>query len=429
MGNRGSRKPRRAFLLCGLVVVLAVGVAACGSSSSSSSDTSGSAESAGGSTAGGSGGETVKLGFVGPVTGPLAFAGEASLNGAEAGVKYLNEGGSESGDEYELVIKDDKGDATTSAADARQMIGEGVTMIMNIATEGSGAAVQPIINQSKVLNFGPNNLDIAEGMSASGEFPWSFGTGPGFEQFAEKQIEYAAKVMKVKKVGEIYSAGPTGEFFHGSTEVAAKKFGVEVVSKSFPETQADVTAQLGELKDAGVEALLIWTYGTPLVNVAQSLAKIGWVPAAVLTVQGSADPAVVSVLQKQAPEVLENMYGGVLSTNFIVKKDGSLPTDELAKAYVEDMKAVTGGPLNGNAPVGVYAFDAVVGYDRGIAGAGSTDSEAVAQYLSNNSVELAQGMSAWTEEDRSSGVGSESLGLFRTNSNFANGTGVAPPGN
>jgi len=405
MGNRGRRKPHRAFLLCGLVVVLAVGVAACGSSSSSS-DTSGSAEGGGGSTAGGSGGETVKLGFVGPVTGPLAFAGEASLNGAEAGVKYLNEGGSESGDEYELVIKDDKGDATTSAADARQMIGEGVTMI----------------------NFGPNNLDIAEGMSASGEFPWAFGTGPGFEQFAEKQIEYAAKVMKVKKVGEIYSAGPTGEFFHGSTEIAAKKFGVEVVSKSFPETQADVTAQLSELKDAGVEALLIWTYGTPLVNVAQSLAKIGWVPAAVLTVQGSADPAVVSVLQKQAPEVLENMYGGVLSTNFIVKKDGSLPTDELAKAYVEDMKAVTGGPLNGNAPVGVYAFDAVVGYDRGIAGAGSTDSEAVAKYLSNNSVELAQGMSAWTEEDRSSGVGSESLGLFRTNSNFANGTGVAPPG-
>jgi branched-chain amino acid transport system substrate-binding protein len=414
MGDRGSKVPRRVVVLCALTFVLGVGVAACGSSS----DDSGGGGGAGGGSTSDTGGGAVKLGFVGPVTGPLAFAGEASLKGAEAGVKYLNEGGSESGDSYELVIKDDKGDATTSAADARQMIGEGVTMIMNIATEGSGAAVQPILAQSKVLNFGPNNLDIAEGMSAGGDF----------EQFAEKQIEYAADVMKAKKVGEIYSAGPTGEFFHGSTEVAAKKFGVEVVPKSFPETQTDVTAQLSELKDAGVEALLIWTYGTPLVNVAQSLAKLGWVPPAVLTVQGSADPAVVGVLEKQAPEVLAKMYGGVLSTNFIVEKDGALPSNELAKAYVEDMKAVTGGPLNGNAPVGVYAFDAVVGYDRGIAGAGSTDAEAVAKYLSNNSVELAQGMSAWTEEDRSSGVDSESLGLFRTNSDFSNGTGVAPPG-
>lgn len=430
MGHMGSRSVLRLVSICAIAAALAVVVSACGGSSSSSSSGGGSGSTGEGEagTAADPGGETVKVGFVGPVTGPLAFAGEASLNGAEAAVKYLNEGGSEAGDHYELVIKDDKGDATTSAADARQMIGEGVTMIMNIATEGSGAAIQPIINQSKVLNFGPNNLDIAEGMSAGGEFPWAFGTGPGFAQYAEKQIEYAAKVMKVKKVGEIYAAEPAGEFFHSSVELAAKKFGIEVVSESFPGTQADVTAQLSKLKEDGAEALCIWTYGTPLVNVAQSLAKIGWVPPAVLTVQGSADPAVVSVLKKQAPEVLEKMYGGVLATNFIVEKEGALPTNKLALAYVEDMKAVTGGSLNGNAPVGVYGFDAVVGYDRGIAGAGSTEAEAVAKYLSNNSVELAQGASAWTEEERAAGVGSESLGLFRTNSDFSNGTAVAPPG-
>jgi ABC-type branched-subunit amino acid transport system substrate-binding protein len=426
MSHDGQRPLFRLLPIIVLAAITAVLVSACGSSSSGSA--SSSVSSTDGGRASGSGGETVKVGFIGPVSGPLAFAGESSLQGAEAGVKYLNEGGSESGDSYELVIKDDKGDPTTSAADARQMIGEGVTMLMNIATEGSGAAVQPIINQARVLDFGPNDLDIAEGMSASGEFPYSFGTGPGFEQFAEKQVEYAAKVLKAKKVGEIYVAGPAGEFFHGSTEAAAKKFGVEVVSQSFPESQADVTAQLDSLKSSGAEALLIWTYGTPLVNVAQSLAKIGWVPPAVLTVQGSADPEVVNVLEKQAPEVLEKMYGGVLSTNFIVKKNGELPSNELAKAYVEGMKAVTGGSLNGNAPVGIYAFDAVVGYDRGIAGAGSTEAEAIAKYLSNNSVELAQGMSAWTEEERASAVESKYLGLFRSNSDFSNGTGVAPPG-
>ena len=209
-----SAKRLRLLALVFVSGALALIVAGCGSSGSSSS---------GGSSSGGSsgGGDTVKIGVIVPLTGPYAETGKASLQGAEAGVNYLNEGGAESGDTYELITKDDKGDPTQTATAARELAGEGVTMMIPVITQGGASAVQPILNQSKILFISPNNLEIAEGMKEGGEYPWAFSTGPTFTQYAEGFAGYAKKVLKIKKFGELYAASPNGEFFVSSFEPSA----------------------------------------------------------------------------------------------------------------------------------------------------------------------------------------------------------------
>lgn len=417
--TRGWRVP----LALLMALVLALGTAACG-------DDEGSAGSAGAATTGsGSGdsavaGQTVKVGYIGPQTGPLAASGVGGLNGAKAGVEYLNNGGGVAGVKYELSVRDDKGDPTAAAAAARELAGEGVKMIMPNATTGSGLAVQPVVNQSKMLFISANNLDIAAEMKPDGKYPWTFGTGPGFVQFAEKQIEYAKNVLGAKKLGQIYSADPGGKFFVASAEPAAKAAGIELISQSFAPTQADVTAQLTKIKDAGADALAVWTYGTPLVNVAQSLSKMGWSPP-IVTVLGSADPAVKDLLERQSPDALAHMVGGPIARNFTVDQDGAPPKSELGKAYVESMKSVTGEQqLNGNDLVGVYMFDALIALDRGIKAADSVDTSAIAEAFSKAPIEISQGMTAWPT-DRATGVSSDDIGLMKTDSDFSNGTGLA----
>jgi branched-chain amino acid transport system substrate-binding protein len=412
MGN--SYRGRSRLLLAAFAVVVAVIVAGCGSSGSSSSS--------GGST---EAGETVKVGFIGPLSGAYSASGTGSLDGAKAGVAYLNNGGGEAGVKYELISKDDKGDPTQSAAIAREMAGEGVKMIMPVPTPGSGQAVQPIVNQTHMLFISPNNLEISEQMSPEGEFPWAFGTGPDLAQFAEKQAEYALNVLKVKKLGEISSADPGGETFQTSLQMATEKDGLEVVSQTFPDSQSDVTAQLSKLKSAGVEALAVWTYGTPLVNVAQSLAKLGWSPT-VLTVLGSADPAVVEVLKKDAPEVLKNMVAGPIAKTYTVSENGALPSSPLAKAFVEELKKIKGS-LNGDDLVGSYEFDAVVAYDRGIKAAGSTDPTKIVEVFSKTPLEISQGMTAWPEV-RGAGVKSSELTLMKVDSDYSNATALGVEG-
>jgi branched-chain amino acid transport system substrate-binding protein len=402
-------------MLVSAAIVIALVAAGCGSSNSSSS-----------SGGGGESGETVKVGFIGPLSGAYAASGTGSLDGAKAGVQYLNSGGGKAGVTYELIAKDDKGDPTQTAAIARQMSGEGVKMIMPVPTPGAGEAVQPIVNQTELLFISPDNLEISEEMSADGEYPWAFGPGPDLAQFAEKQAEYAQKVLKVKKLGEIASADPPGETFQASLKMATEKDGLDVVSQTFPPSQADVSAQLNELKDAGVEALAVWTYGTPLVNVAQSLAKIGWSPK-VLTVLGAADPAVIEVLERSAPEVLENMVAGPIAKSYTVTKDGALPSSKLAKAFVEEMKKIKGEELNGNDVVGAYEFDAMLAYDAGIKEAGSTDREKVVEVFSKTPLEISQGMTAWPEV-RGAGVKSSELTLMEVGSDFSNATGVVAEG-
>jgi ABC-type branched-subunit amino acid transport system substrate-binding protein len=413
-----STKRRAIRLAAGLLaaVAAAILIAACGGSGDSSTG--------GGS---GGGGETIKVGFVGPLSGPLSAAGKGGLNGAEAAIEYLNEGGAKSGDTFELLTQDDKGDPTQTAAAARKLVGEGAKMIMVGPTPGGGGAIQPIVNQSKILNIGPDTDTISEGMKPGGEFPYAFGTGPGLEQYAGPMVEYAANSLGVKKLGSIYGAGPLGEVYVSSMEVAAKKLGVEIVKQSFPESQADVTAQLRQLRGEGVEVLTVWTFGTPLVNVAQSLAKIDWEPT-ILTVQGSAEPGLIETLEREAPGTLKKMYGGAISTNLLVEKAGEAPKGKLATAFVEHLKKVTGDEtLDGNAPTSVYLFDSMIAYDQGIAATGGTDSDEIAKYFDTTPVEIAQGETDWPT-DRATGVPSSDLGLFLSASDWSNGTGVAAPG-
>jgi branched-chain amino acid transport system substrate-binding protein len=407
-------KRARAVALALIVVVASLAVAACGSSSSGSSSSGGSS---------GGGGETVKVGVIVPLTGPYAETGKASLQGAEAGLNYLNEGGAESGDTYELIVKDDKGDPTQTAAVAREMAGEGVTMVIPVITQGGAGAVQPILNQSKILFISPNNLEIAEGMKEGGEFPWAFSTGPTFSQYGEPFAEYAKKVLKVKKFGELYAGSPSGEFFVSSFEAPAEREGLEVVKQSFPETQSDVTAELGALKSEGAEAVGIWAYGTPQINVFKSLAKLGWkVP--VVSDLGTAEPAVLESLKQVSPELLEEVVVGPVAKSLTVTKNGAPSEDKLVREFAEKLKAVVGGPLNGNSVISEYEFDSMVALDRGIAGAGSADTEAIAKYFSTDPIEIAQGKTIWPEE-RGGAVGSSEIGLMKANSDFTNGTGLA----
>ena len=84
-----------------LAVLMVASMAGCGSGGSGSgSGSNGSAE--------GSDGAAIKLGGIGPLTGPAAIYGNAAKNGTEIAVEEINAMG---GIQFELSYQDDEHDA------------------------------------------------------------------------------------------------------------------------------------------------------------------------------------------------------------------------------------------------------------------------------------------------------------------------------
>lgn len=131
--RRSWRGWRRVLPFVAPLAVTAL-VAACGSSGGP------------GSSSGGSSGGTVKLGFIGTMSGPLAQIGDDMLDGAKVAVSQVNaSGGVDGGKKLQLVTKDDQLTPATGATDARDLVNSGDKLILGMLDSSICLAVAPVV--------------------------------------------------------------------------------------------------------------------------------------------------------------------------------------------------------------------------------------------------------------------------------------------
>ena len=108
-----------------LVVVLCLGcLAACGSEKTTTTET-----------------KTIKIGYLGPLSGAVAQYGIAVQNGVKLYVDHINKAGGINGKQVELVSYDEEGDATKAVTGYNFLMDAGVVGIVGDVTTGPCAAV------------------------------------------------------------------------------------------------------------------------------------------------------------------------------------------------------------------------------------------------------------------------------------------------
>jgi branched-chain amino acid transport system substrate-binding protein len=205
------RRPvtRRDFLKVGAVAGAALGVggalsgslAACGSSGSSS----------GGSSSGATGRE-IKIGFVAPLTGPLASFGIPDawcVKQWEASVKDGLKCGDGQVHPIKFIVKDSQSDTNRAATVAGDLItNDGVDVIMAASTADT---VPPVADQAEAMGvpcvtndcpwqayFFGRNGDPAKG------FEWTFHSWWGLEGITAVFVNMWDSIKTNKKVGEMW---------------------------------------------------------------------------------------------------------------------------------------------------------------------------------------------------------------------------------
>ncbi|GAA0961971.1 substrate-binding domain-containing protein [Virgisporangium aurantiacum] len=139
-----------------LLAALAGSLTGCGSPEKAATDDTGSSA-------------PLKVGLVYSKTGPLASYGKQYLEGFKAGLDYATEGTNKVGKRpVEVTEADDAGDPAKAVSAAKDLIGQGFTVLAGSTASGVAVQVAPLAAQNQVLFIsGPAATDAITGVNGN----------------------------------------------------------------------------------------------------------------------------------------------------------------------------------------------------------------------------------------------------------------------
>ena len=312
----------------------------------------------GGDSTNDSGGETrtVKIGFIGSLTGPAAsLQGTPQLNGLKAGIAYLQaEGAIPEGITYEIVERDAATDASLASAAARELARDRdiIAIVAGGGTEQTQAMQQPLA-QAKIPTFTANEgkeflAEIGEGKT----YPWIFATSADPSLGVDPAID-AMVEQGVTKLGVLYPDYAYGQTMAALAEAAAKRLNIEVMVKSAAANAASYSAQLQELKAWGAQGLAISIFGAQAATAMSELQQIDWAP----IVTGPLGIIDQAVIESMSPEGAQKAIASPVPQGFL----GTGPLEGVVKGFYDHYSTIAStNVIDGRTFVGTYGFDAML---------------------------------------------------------------------
>jgi branched-chain amino acid transport system substrate-binding protein len=92
--------------------------------------------------------QTIKIGFLGPLSGGMEVMGRPLLTGAEIAVNQINKAGGVNGKQLELVSRDDKGTGKDAVIAARDLFASNVNLLCGNISTASVLGISPILSES-----------------------------------------------------------------------------------------------------------------------------------------------------------------------------------------------------------------------------------------------------------------------------------------
>lgn len=279
-----------------LAAAMAFSMVACGSTTdsstaASSSDTASSSTSSDSST-----GETVKIGWLAPLTGTAAENGQQvtwaaqmivdlinnenpdvkMLLAADAGLPNLN------GAKVELVTADTKGDTTVATSEAKRLISEeGCVAITGQLTSSMSKAISVITEQYEVpLVTAGSAVTLTDG---SEDYEWLF----RYNLTDATYIDDSFKLMDQAKaagtdVSTVAFLSEDSEFGANIVSVEVDKaaeYGYEVVENmTYAANSTSLSSEVLKLKEANPDVLMVAGYATDVILLMKTMKDQDWYP-------------------------------------------------------------------------------------------------------------------------------------------------------
>ncbi len=202
--------------------------------------------------------ETIKLGFIGALTGDAANVGQDAKAATMIAVDELNESGGINGKKIEMIYEDGKCNGKDASNAANKLINvDKVVAIIGAMCSGETSAVAGISEASKIPTL--SYCSSAPAITNAGDYIFRNYPSDNFQgKFA---AEYIFNTLNKKKAAVLFVKSDYGV---GIKDVFIREFkalgGEIVVEEGYDQTSRDLRTSLTKIKDAAPDVLYFLGY-------------------------------------------------------------------------------------------------------------------------------------------------------------------------
>jgi len=221
--------------------------------------------------------DSIKVGYVGALSGLSAKSGEAITRGLEVAIDDINAKGGVLGKKLVLVKRDDESNPAKGQIAARELIqNEKVAAMFGGIDTPVAMAIVPIANKEKVPYVGTWAAGTA--ITRNGAKPnYVFRVSAVDELVDKALISYAMKTYGAKKPGYMLINNPWGESNEKGLNAAVAESKISSAgAEKFEEKDVEMTSQLSRLKAAGADSIILVSNAGPAAQVMKSIERMNW---------------------------------------------------------------------------------------------------------------------------------------------------------
>lgn len=354
--------------------------------------------------------ETIKIGWLSSLTGPLSSAAIAENQGVQFAVDEVNGKGGVLGRKLELLTRDTASDPTKAVNFAQQLVfSEKVHFVIGPVNSGESLATIPIVAKAGIPNLVIGTVD--ELVDAK-KYPRAFRAINTNEQWIRAANDYAINVLKRMKVAII---GDTTGYGTATAKAAAamlEEAGVKPVFNTLIDAnKTDLTDEISKARAAGADVIMPWSAATGLLaRLLNTRGDMQW------DVPVVGHPAIMALPIKpllNQPAYWDNVFAaGYKSTTY--RPDGTLP--ERTQKLMDAIRPRFGGRIDFTFWWVALGYDCVRIIEHAVAKAGSTDPAAIQKALeATDDFQGVYGTYSWSPTDRN-GFPDGEIVMVRANS-------------
>ena len=314
----------------------------------------------------------LKLGASISATGPAAFLGDPEAKTLEMLVEELNAKGGINGEEIELVLYDDGGDANKARTFATRLIEDDeVHAIIGGTTTGPSMSILAVAEDEEIPFISlAGAIDIIQPVK-----PYTFKT-PHTDRMACQKIFEDMQKNDITRIGMISGTDGFGASMQAQCKDVVGEFGIEIVAdETYDPRDVDMTAQLTKINNAeGVQAVLNPGFGQGPSIVTRNYHQLA-IDLPLYQSHGVASDGFIELAGKAAAEGVRLPGTALLIADLLAEDDPQKPAVTAYKAAYEGMFDQPVGTFGG------YAHDAFALLVDAVTRAGSTEPEAIRDAL------------------------------------------------
>ncbi len=323
--------------------------------------------------------ETIKIAIAGPQTGDVAQYGDMQVIGAEMAIERINAAGGVNGDMLEGIRYDDACEPKQAVAVANKIVNDGIKFVVGHLCSGSTQPASDIYEDEGILAVTPasTNPDITQR-----GYKMIFRTIGLDSDQGPTAGRYIADKVKPKAVAVIHDKQQYGEGIATAVKKTLEEKGVKVVLfEGINKGDKDFSPLIAKMQKERVDFVYYGGYHPELGQMLRQASEKGF------------------KAQFMGPEGVGNkdisQIAGQASEGLLVTLPPAFDQHAENKSLVEAFKAKNQDP-SGAFVMTSYAAVKVIA--DAVGGAKTQDTEALQQYLRDNSFETPMGSIAFDEK-------------------------------